>query len=200
VSGEPAGRPFEAAGARGSAAAGPSPGDSGLAATGDRIPDGPVAAERLFALSEELGRLADDIAGCAVPAPAPALDSGFVRSLIRERRRRTQALGADLFADPVWDMMLDLLAARLEGREVWTSSLCAAAGVPVATALRWIRELTARGLFVRIPDPLDGAGGRIELSDIAAERLLGHLSAETRPNGCGLPNGAGGPADNRNRV
>jgi hypothetical protein len=133
----------------------------------------------LFELTEELGRLAGEIADGEAPAPGQALDSEFVRGVIRARQRRSAAFGADLFADPVWDMMLDLLAARLEGRAVRTSSLCIAAGVPGTTALRWIRELTDRGLFVRVPDPLDGRGVLIELSDDTAERLLGHLAAAT---------------------
>jgi hypothetical protein len=137
----------------------------------------PVAARRLVELTEELGRLAGEIAQVEAAAPAPALDSAFVQGLIRQRRSRAAAIGADLFADPVWDMMLDLLAARLEGRAVRTSSLCIAAGVPTTSALRWIRELTERGLFVRIPDPNDRRGVLIELSDQAAERLMEHLAA-----------------------
>lgn len=140
-------------------------------------PRGPVAARRLVELTEELGRLAGEIAEGEASAPAPELDSEFVRGLIRERQRRSCAFGADLFADPVWDMMLDLLAARLEGRAVRTSSLCIAAGVPGTTALRWIRELTERGLFVRVLDPQDRRGVLIELSDDAAERMLDLLAA-----------------------
>lgn len=139
-------------------------------------PRGPVAAQRLAELSAELGRLAGEIADSET-APAPMIDSEFVRGLIRQRRRRSTEFGADLFADPVWDMMLDLLAARLDGRAVRTSSLCIAAGVPSTTALRWIRELSERGMFVRVPDPLDGRGVLIELSDDAAERLMAHLGA-----------------------
>jgi hypothetical protein len=142
-------------------------------------PRGPVAARRLVELTEELGRLAGEIADTAAAAPAQALDCEFVRGLIRQRQRRSAAFGADLFADPVWDMMLDLLAARLDGRAVRTSSLCIAAGVPTTTALRWIRELTERGLFVRVADPLDGRGVLIQLSEDAAERLLAHLASGT---------------------
>lgn len=140
-------------------------------------PRGPVAAQRLVELTAELGRLAGEIADTEAAAPAQALDSEFVRGLIRQRQRRSAAFGADLFADPVWDMMLDLLAARLDGRAVRTSSLCIAAGVPTTTALRWIRELTDRGMFVRVPDPQDGRGILIELSEDAAERLMAHLAA-----------------------
>lgn len=139
-------------------------------------PRGPVAAQRLVELTKELGRLAGEIADTEAAAPAQALDFEFVRGLIRQRQRRSAEFGADLFADPVWDMMLDLLAARLEERAVRTSSLCIAAGVPGTTALRWIRELTERGLFVRVADPQDGRGVLIQLSDDTAERLLAHLA------------------------
>ena len=128
-------------------------------------------AQRLLQLTEELGRLAGEIAEGAKAAVAQ-LDSTAVRARIRARRRRAAELGPDLFADPVWDMMLDLLAARLEGRSVSTSSLCIAAGVPGTTALRWIRQAVDRGLFMRVADPRDGRGVLIELSDDTAERLL----------------------------
>jgi hypothetical protein len=139
-------------------------------------------AQRLVQLTEELGRLAGEIAHVTKSAPATkdGPDARFIRGLIRARHRRVAAFGADLFADPVWDMMLDLLAARLEGRPVSTSSLCIAAGVPGTTALRWIRLLTQRGLFVRVADPRDGRGVLVQLSDDAAERLLAHLASSSR--------------------
>jgi Winged helix DNA-binding domain len=133
-------------------------------------------AQRLLNLTDELGRLAGEIAQGAKEKPAGGVDAGFIRGVIRARQRRSAAFGIDLFADPVWDMMLDLLAARLEGRPVSTSSLCIAAGVPGTTALRWIRQATERGLFVRVADPRDGRGVLVELSDDTAERLLGHLA------------------------
>jgi hypothetical protein len=138
----------------------------------------PDPAQRLFHLTEELGRLAGEIAkGTKSPHAAnTGPDAAFVRTLIRARQRRVADFGTELFADPVWDMMLDLLASRLEGRPVSTSSLCIAAGVPGTTALRWIRLLTDRGLFVRVPDPRDGRGVLVELSDDTAERLLAHLA------------------------
>jgi hypothetical protein len=138
-------------------------------------------AQRLFQLTDELGRLAGEIADRAKSrfGGDSGPDAKFVRALIRQRQRRVAAFGADLFADPVWDMMLDLLAARLEGRPVSTSSLCIAAGVPSTTALRWIRLLTERGLFVRAPDPRDRRGVLIELSGDTAGRLLAHLGTST---------------------
>ncbi|HEY0014123.1 MAG TPA: hypothetical protein VGB79_14875 [Allosphingosinicella sp.] len=145
---------------------------------------GPAAAAQadeaacLLALTSELGRLAGQIAKAARPLASDGRtpDAAFVRRLIRARRERAATFGADLFSDPAWDMMLDLLAARLERRVVETSSLCIAAGVPSTTALRLVRLMTERGLFVRSANPRDGRGVLVALSDDAAERLLAHLA------------------------
>ena len=45
--------------------------------------------------------------------------------------------GEGLFADPAWDIMLDLFAARIEGKDITVSSAGIAACVPPTTALRW---------------------------------------------------------------
>ena len=95
-----------------------------------------------------------------------------VRALLRARRLREQVIGEDIFADPAWDILLDLLAARLEGNRVSVSSLCIAAVVPPTTALRWIRQLTDRGLLRRQADPKDGRRIFIALSDEASDALL----------------------------
>jgi DNA-binding MarR family transcriptional regulator len=111
-------------------------------------------------------------------APTPV----EIRALLRARRLREQYLPADLFADPAWDMMLDLMAARLAGQRVSVSSLCIAAAVPPTTALRWIRQLTDRGVFARIDDPADGRRVFIELTEDAA-RALSSWTMAVRKNG-----------------
>lgn len=95
-----------------------------------------------------------------------------VRALLRARRLRDQILAPDLFADPAWDILLDLLAARLENNRVSVSSLCIAAAVPPTTALRWIRQLTDRGLLERQADPRDGRRIFIGLSDAGYAALI----------------------------
>lgn len=93
-----------------------------------------------------------------LPAPI-SFDAGrakLARAKLRERRQREQFLPADIFADPAWDMLLDLYAAHYERREVSVSSLCIAANVPATTALRWIKSMTDHGMFERSCDPEDG--------------------------------------------
>jgi DNA-binding MarR family transcriptional regulator len=77
-------------------------------------------------------------------------------------------------------MLLDLMAARLDGQRVAVSSLCIAAAVPATTALRWIKTLTDHGLFVRTADPQDGRRVFIELSEAAAAQLSAYLAAAQR--------------------
>ncbi len=84
---------------------------------------------------------------------------------------------ADLFADPAWDMLLDLYAARLERQPVSVSSLCIAAAVPATTALRWIKTMTDAGLFVREADPHDGRRIFIALAEGACDALARYFEA-----------------------
>lgn len=74
-------------------------------------------------------------------------------------------------------MLLDLTAARLEGRQVSVSSLCIASAVPPTTALRWIKSLTEKKIFVRIADPRDGRRVFIQLSDMAMDAMIPYLAA-----------------------
>jgi DNA-binding MarR family transcriptional regulator len=100
-----------------------------------------------------------------------------VRRILRQRRMREQYFPADLFADPAWDMLLDLYAARLEHQPVSVSSLCIAAAVPATTALRWIKTMTHAGLFVRESDPQDGRRIFIALADSASDAMARYFEA-----------------------
>jgi len=109
-----------------------------------------------------------------------SLDAGVIRDLIRARRLRDELFGPGLFADPAWDILLDLSAAQLEGRPVAVSSLCIAAAVPATTALRWIKQLTEAGLLQRVADPADGRRVFIELTERAAAKMTSYFAAVHR--------------------
>ncbi|PZN92093.1 MAG: hypothetical protein DCF31_17735 [Alphaproteobacteria bacterium] len=136
-------------------------------------------ARTINALSAEAGRIADALARLADQqrdgvAQQP-VDAAFVRRLLKVRRDRERFFPAEIFADPAWDMLLDLIAAQLEGKPVPVSSLCIAAAVPTTTALRWIRSLSEAGLFIRQTDPADARRTWISLSPDAAEAILAWL-------------------------
>lgn len=108
---------------------------------------------------------------------APAVTARELRDMLRLRRLRDQFFQGEMFADPAWDMLLDLMAARLSNQRVSVSSLCIAAAVPATTALRWIRALSDNGLFLRQADPADGRRVFIALSDMAAEAMTNYFIA-----------------------
>ncbi|MCO4091539.1 MAG: hypothetical protein HEQ34_06250 [Sphingorhabdus sp.] len=72
------------------------------------------------------------------------------------RRVRNKIFGTcDLFADPAWDILIDLFIAGEQGRRISVSSACIAAAVPATTALRWVSVLEDNGYISRQPDPND---------------------------------------------
>lgn len=162
----------------------------------------------LLRLTEQVARIAERLDRLA-PAPTPAgleaprsgfKDSGegedrparaarpslpdprLLRRIIRHRQLRARFFDGGLFADPAWDILLDLAAARAEHKRVPVTSLCIAAGVPPTTALRWIGQMTAMGLLQRVEDDSDRRRAFIALSDRAADamaRYFAELEADT---------------------
>jgi DNA-binding MarR family transcriptional regulator len=137
-------------------------------------------AQLLGSLSAEIADLRAALPPGAGPAHA-AVDPATIVTMLRARRLRDRFFGANLFADPAWDMLLDLAAARLENRQVAVSSLCIAAAVPPTTALRWIRTMSEAGLFERRADPEDGRRVFIAISDRAANAMSAYLAAAAVP-------------------
>lgn len=140
-------------------------------------------ADRLRQLSEEVSRIASTLARLSAgptlapaiqPSPAaqlPQVSSETVRNVIRARRLRSRYFAEELFADPAWDMMLDLLQAEIAQLRVPVSSLCIAAAVPATTALRWLKTLVSQGLFLRRADPHDGRRVFVELAPETSNAL-----------------------------
>ncbi|MEW9855271.1 hypothetical protein [Novosphingobium sp. M1R2S20] len=114
-------------------------------------------------------------------ARPPLPDPRLVRRMIRHRQSRNRYFDSQLFADPAWDMLLDLTAARAEQSRVSVTSLCIASGVPPTTALRWIGQMVEQGLFVRVGDVTDRRRAFIELSDSCVDSMARYF-AEVGPN------------------
>lgn len=118
------------------------------------------SAVRLRQLSDEVSRIATTLArlsGNAGRAPAAGLSTPAP------------------FADPAWDMLLDLLQAEIVQHRVPVSSLCIAAAVPATTALRWITSMTDRGMLVRRDDPYDGRRVFMELAPATSAALRSYF-------------------------
>jgi hypothetical protein len=106
----------------------------------------------------------------------PLPDPRLVRRILRQRQLRARFFDGNLFADPAWDMLLDLTAARAEHARVSVTSLCIASGVPPTTALRWIAQMVEAGLLARVEDEIDRRRAFIVLTDKAAEAMARYFA------------------------
>lgn len=153
-----------------------------------RNDDDPVVV-RLKALSDEAAHLASALASrssgskeAAAPPRAGHSKSPeeVLKLLLETRRIRFRHFAQSSFTDPGWDILLDLMSARLAKRPVPVSSACLAAGVPATTALRWVDQLSDSGLVRRLPDPTDRRRVLLELTEEGCRRMEVYLRAVGR--------------------
>jgi hypothetical protein len=111
-------------------------------------------------------------------------DPRRVRAMIAARHARSRFFDANLFADPAWDMLLDLTAAHGENARVSVTSLCIAACVPATTALRWLKQMVETGIFVRVADESDGRRAFIELSEASQQAMARYFESVETPLAC----------------
>jgi DNA-binding IclR family transcriptional regulator len=127
---------------------------------------------RVAIIMAQVESLAEEARATELP---PSTSARFVRSVIAARAARRKFFDGDLFADPAWDILLELYALRCEQRRTSVSKLCLAAAVPSTTALRWLEKLHADGLIERDADPFDARRVWVSLSDRGFVALTNYL-------------------------
>lgn len=135
-------------------------------------------------LEDHLERIVGAVESCPAPlvrdraaAPPLSADEGAkladeIHAILRVRRSRNEFFDERFFADPIWDMLLELLEARLRNKHLTTTGLCAGAGVPTTTALRCINVLVKKGVIVRMRDKADRRRVYVDVTDETADALI----------------------------
>ena len=100
----------------------------------------------------------------------------IAHAIYRARRRRDKFFDHDLFADPMWDMLLDLFVNQVRGVRVSVTSLTLAARVPSTTGMRCIRILVERGLVIRTRVPDDARLVLLDLTSKGFQLMQQYLS------------------------
>lgn len=95
------------------------------------------------------------------------IDPAQIRRILRARSLRRKSDLAFVLDWPSWDMLLDLIATKLEGQHVSVSSLCLSSGAPQSTALRKLSVLEGNGLVIRYVDGNDRRRICLTLTDEA---------------------------------
>ena len=122
-----------------------------------------------------------------VVPPAPAGDTVSEAELVQLarrisywRRKRDAMFDPVIFADPEWDILLDLFAEGGFGRRVSMSSLCIAAAVPTTTAVRCINMMVDRGVLAKSRDMNDARRMLIELTEETRAKMRVWLAGVAR--------------------
>jgi hypothetical protein len=136
-------------------------------------------ADRLLALSEKVGRVAESLAELALERDSAArskpgddtdLSPEAVDWLIRAREERARYVPGDLFGEPAWDLMLHLLHAETVDRRLSISSACVATGLPEKLGRRWLDAMVENGMATVQKDP-DGGEDQVMLTAEVSKSL-----------------------------
>ena len=94
--------------------------------------------------------------------------------------QRARALDGIAEPDAIWNMLAELLRARLTRRRVSVTSLCLASRSPVTSALRRIERLLAAGLITYTLDPKDRRRKYIDLTADGLARVQAAVRSAAR--------------------
>lgn len=134
--------------------------------------DGPrlVKAVKSALLARQTRERGATAAGAEAGGPVERKRAAL-KQLRSMRGMRNRHFPTELFSDPCWEMLLDLYDARLAGAEVTVTSLGAASGVPLTTALRRMDQLKAHALIERIEDIEDKRRTIVRLTQAGLEAV-----------------------------
>lgn len=128
--------------------------------------------DQLGRVQSELDRLRVLIPDFDPSAPPGEVTADWVRGIIAARRRREKTFGdTRIFADPAWDILLELYAVELTDERATITDVCNVAAIPGTTGLRWVGQLETLGLVVRTTDPKDGRCVFLRLSSSAVASM-----------------------------
>lgn len=149
----------------------------------------------LWNLHRNLARLADELALVAKDAgtasdnasPSPASNiaealspRAYFEALLRLRRTREQYFGNKLFGEPAWDIMIELMLARIDGQEKKTSELGAFLASSDSERRTFVDALIESRLVERFHNGEDESDDYVALSSEAARRMAELYRARTR--------------------
>ena len=117
-------------------------------------------------------RLVDEmVASPVVRTAGQAVTEQEIRGILKQRRNRDRFFDTELFADPAWDILLELYPNQLGQQRISVSAVCARACVPATTALRWIKLLEKKELIERRADPRDARRVFLSVSSSALHAM-----------------------------
>ncbi len=136
-------------------------------------------ADTAKALAEDMRRTIEqdsssrrESAGAAHGATRPEDSSLRTLKLLQKlQEARSSIFGEAVMPEPAWEMLAELMRARLAGQHLSVTSLALSSKSPMTTALRRIEDLIQGGLAARMPDPTDRRRTYVELTPEGMARM-----------------------------
>jgi CheY-like chemotaxis protein/DNA-binding MarR family transcriptional regulator len=134
-------------------------------------------ADTAKALAEDMRRTIEhdtgrrDGAGPAAPARPEETSLRTLKLLQKLQEARSSIFGEAVMPEPAWEMLAELMRARLAGQHLSVTSLALSSKSPMTTALRRIEDLIQGGLAARMPDPADRRRTYVELTPEGMARM-----------------------------
>lgn len=130
-------------------------------------------ADTAKALAEDMRRTIEQDAGRREGQPVPAQETSLrtLKLLQKLQEARTSIFGEAVMPEPAWEMLAELMRARLAGQHLSVTSLALSSKSPMTTALRRIEDLIQGGLAARMPDPSDRRRTYVELTPEGMARM-----------------------------
>jgi CheY-like chemotaxis protein/DNA-binding MarR family transcriptional regulator len=136
-------------------------------------------ADTAKALAEDMRRTIENDSGKrdrlspGQPSPARPEDTSLrtLKLLQKLQEARSSIFGEAVMPEPAWEMLAELMRARLAGQHLSVTSLALSSKSPMTTALRRIEDLIQGGLAARMPDPADRRRTYVELTPEGMARM-----------------------------
>lgn len=124
------------------------------------------------ALAEDLGRSRRSVVDRGSRGERDEDASRRMLALLQKlQEARSTIFGGAVMPEPAWEMLAELMRARLANQRLSVTSLALSSRSPMTTALRRIEDLIHGGLVVRVPDPADRRRTYIELTTEGTARM-----------------------------
>ena len=137
-------------------------------------------ADTAKALAEDMRRTIEqdssnrrEAVGASPQQPARPEETGLrtLKLLQKLQEARSSIFGEAVMPEPAWEMLAELMRARLAGQHLSVTSLALSSKSPMTTALRRIEDLIQGGLAARMPDPADRRRTYVELTPEGMARM-----------------------------
>jgi DNA-binding MarR family transcriptional regulator len=131
-------------------------------------------ADTAKALAEDMRRTIEQDSARREPAVSGKPEDTSLRTLKllqKLQEARSSIFGEAVMPEPAWEMLAELMRARLAGQHLSVTSLALSSKSPMTTALRRIEDLIQGGLAARMPDPADRRRTYVELTPEGMARM-----------------------------